>query len=108
MKFNQADIKYLSEVGCGGMFELILNQGLSSQYPQGIPVQKGIILSRIQRKLDTEDHIVELEEAEFDLVKEAFGNNAKFGATQFRLVSLYTENIEQAMRPTTQEEKQLQ
>lgn len=106
--FNDADKKYLFDVGYAGMFELILNQGLSSQFPNGgIPLHKGIILARIQRKLDLKDNSVELEEAEFDLVKEAFGQNAKFSATQFRLVAIYMEKIEQAKVPTPQEEKPL-
>lgn len=105
VKFNETDIKYLETMGYGGMFELLFTQGLSSLHSNGIPVTKGIILSRIQRKLDSASESLELEESEFDLVKEAFGHNAKFAASQYRLVSHYISKIEEATKKASTEKE---
>jgi len=81
-------------------FEVIFNQGLGALYPQGLTLSKGKVLSRIQKKLDalkSHDLHLELEEAEFDLVKEVFlSESVKFMPTQYRLVSIYVDSIEKA------------
>lgn len=101
-KFQSAEEKeYFIQFGTLGVFESLLNQAIGSMYPQGLPLPKGKILARIQRQIDTETSKyvlsteLNVEEAEFDLIKSTFQNdNVKFHPGQYRVVSQVIEAIE--------------
>jgi hypothetical protein len=80
------------------MFEDMLIAGLNNKFPSGMPTRDGRILNRILEKLDKSDDnfFLILEESEFDLVKSAFDENARFQPGQYRLICQYQENIEKA------------
>lgn len=92
------------ETGFAGFFEHLLNQGLSSKHPQGqVPFSKGKILARIQTKLDDlkpeKKTILEVEEAEFDLIKAVFlDENTTWGVPQMQVVVEFANAIEQAQK----------
>ena len=74
-------------------------------------MQKGKTLARLQRRLDAaEKHAesINLEDAEFDLVKRTFlHDDVKFSPQQYRVVLSIVENIEKASleEPTEDEKK---
>lgn len=100
LKLNDTEKEFFAKDGQKSVFENILNQALSTKYPQGIPAKTGRILARIYTKLDaTEVDTLELEEAEFELVRDALtGEEARFAPQQFRLLSLYAAAIEAAAK----------
>lgn len=110
-KIDPAEVKFFDEQGAVGIFEILLNDALKSLYPQGVPMQKGKTLARLQRRLDAaEKHAesINLEDAEFDLVKRTFlHDDVKFSPQQYRVVLSIVENIEKASleEPTEDEKK---
>lgn len=93
----------IKKIGFAVPFEVLFNQAIGGKYPQGLPLLQGRILNRIQRKIDkltVEDTLLELEESEYDLVKEVMLDpNVRFSANQYRLVTAIVENIEAAGKP---------
>lgn len=84
-------------IGHKGMFENYLSSALDKKGgDRGVKPFEARILHRIQNKLDasTSDFIV-LEEAEFDLIKEAFRREeSQWPALQVRALMQYLANIE--------------
>jgi len=84
-------------IGQKGMFENYLSSALDKKGgDRGVKPFEARILSRIQNKLDAaKADYVELEEAEFDLVKEAFRReDSQWPAMQVRALMQYLSNIE--------------
>lgn len=102
VKFNPAEIDFCEKDGQKALFESILNQALQGKHPQGMPSKDGRVLARIYSKLDGANRmsgVLELEESEFEIIQSALtGDQAKFNPAQFRLVSEYARNIEEALK----------
>lgn len=98
LKLNEAEEKHISELGYKRLFENILNQLLRSKHPQGIQGVKGRIYSRILNKLDvSESELLEIEDAEFDIIKEVFlSDETTFDPEQTRLIMQYVTAVEEA------------
>lgn len=98
LKLNEQETRFLTDVGEKVFFENTLNQGLSNKYPSGMPIAKQKIYSRLLDKLDSDcTGTLEIEEAEFDLIKEVMtSEDAKFHPGQTRLISQYLQAIEAA------------
>lgn len=94
--------QFMDEVGHIGVFETLLVSGMQSLYPQGIPMSKGKVLARLQRRFDECEKNVEnvtIEDAEFDLIKSVFKNDdVKFQPGQYRPVMSILDNIEAATK----------
>lgn len=101
-KFNPAEKEFCSKDGQKALFESILNQALQGKHPQGMPSKDGRVLARVYSKLDAAEAtfgILSLEEAEFEIIHSALmGEQAKFNPAQFRLISEYGKNIEEALK----------
>lgn len=99
---SEGDKVGLETLGYGNFFELLLVYSLRKKFSNGVPVPKGKILARIQRKLTklgTSGTVLTLEEAEFDLIKDAFcSEESSFDPAQYRLVSLYIDRIEDSKK----------
>lgn len=98
LKLTEADRELFQKDNQRTVFENVLNQALQMKSPNGLPTKEGRILSRICDKLDrAEEGKLELEEAEFDLIEDAFFNDkAQFQPAQYRLISQYQLAIEKA------------
>lgn len=97
---NDASKQWLKEEGYSGAFTNLLNQGISGQFPQGVPLSKAKILSRIQDKLkamESDDQTLDIEEAEYDLLKSVFMNDSTpFLIGQVGLATIFSEAVEKA------------
>jgi hypothetical protein len=97
-KMVEQEVKLMAELGVIGVFETLLIQGLSSMYPQGLPMVKGKTLARLQARIlgiPSTQTSINVEDAEFDLVKQVFaGEDAKFQATQYGVVLQYADALE--------------
>lgn len=88
---------FFAQTGFKGILENLVTQGLTSKYRDGLTNSKQRILNRLLNKLDSigQDNILEIEGAEFDLLKEVFlSEDVKFQPTQSRLVVQYINKIE--------------
>lgn len=97
-KMSEQEVKLMTDMGVIGVFEMLLVQGLTSIYPQGLPMPKGKTLARLQARIlhiTPKDTCIIIEDAEFDLVKQVFtGEEAKFQASQYGVVLQYADAIE--------------
>lgn len=100
LKLNEVEKEYFNKDNQKTVFENMLLQALNSQYNSGVPAREGRVLSRVLNKLDLADKykgVLHLEEAEFELVQKALsGDQSKFQAGQYRLLSQYHSNLEKA------------
>ena len=96
LKLSSNEQAYFQKDGQKSAFETIMNQALQSKHPQGIKGPMGRLYSRILNKLDSASGgVLELEEAEFDLIKALFtGNDISYQPQQYRLISLYQQAVE--------------
>ena len=100
LKLNPIEERVIDEQGFAPVFENILSGALQTKYQQGLTGPKLKSLNRILRKLDTVDgtaSTIELESAELDLVKEAFGEDIPVQPAQVRIFSLYQEEVERCV-----------
>lgn len=97
-KMSEQEVKLMTDMGVVGVFEMLLVQGLSSIYPQGLPMTKGKILARLQARVaisPVQNTQIDIEDAEFDLVKQVFaGEEAKFQASQYGVILQYVDALE--------------
>lgn len=90
-------IASLKKAGPKVVFENYLNDALRHKNGNGVKLAEGRILNRILAKLDaaTTDTL-DLEEAEYDLIKSSFMNeSAGWQPEQIRAVIKYIDNLEQ-------------
>lgn len=90
--------------GYADFFEALLNNAIAAKYQQAqVPLAKGRILARIQGKLDElkprEGHEagsnLEVEEAEFDLIKSVFcDESTAFHVSQLQLAIVFADAVE--------------
>lgn len=94
----ESEILEIEKTGQKQLFENTLNQGLQSLHPQGINGVNAAAYRRLLRSLDdSSDGAMDIEEAEFDLLKSIFKKDgARFMPSQTRLIGLYAERIEEA------------
>lgn len=79
------------------VFENFLYETLRSLYPKGLGPRDLRTLDRILQKLDSSQGEIELEAAEFELVKDAFENqNCRLDPKCARIVAQYRRAIESA------------
>lgn len=99
-KVSDVERKFFETTGLAGIFETLLVQGLTSMHPQGLPLSKGKTLARLQRRIEDtpkDATSMEIEDADYDLIKEVFsGEGARFAPQQYRIVSEIAANVESA------------
>lgn len=99
---NELTREFLLKEGCSTAFHNLLSQGVTGQFPQGIPLGKGKILARIQKKLQEmgpQDTLLDVEEAEYDLLKTVFMNDSTpFSVGQVALAAIFSEAVERAVK----------
>lgn len=92
--------EWMRTAGYAEVFSQLLNQGISGQFPNGIPLGKGKILAGIQvklREIEPTETELEVEEAEYDILKSVFLNeNTLFNWAQLQLAVRYAEAIERS------------
>jgi len=93
---NPDEQKFIEQAGFTLVFENIINAAFQVRYPQGIGGSVQRTYGRILNKLDTQEHDqLNLEESEFDLLKDLFMHEgARFHPSQTRLILKYIERIE--------------
>lgn len=98
LKTADEEKEQILSLGSVIVFEALFIQGLNRRYQAGLPLAKGKLLARIQTKLDklnSSNSILDLEESEFDLVKEVFtSEDSSFGPSQYRAVMQFIRAIE--------------
>jgi hypothetical protein len=96
LKMIPEEAKFIAENGFNGVFENVVNHAIHTRYPQGIGGRTQRTFARILNKLDaTKDNLLQLEEDEFELLKNLFTHDeAKFPATQTRLIDAYVKQFE--------------
>ena len=78
-------------------FEEAIIGALMTRYKEGVPLSIQRTIFNIMNKVEkSENEIIELEEAEFDLIKESF-LNGKFNPAGYKISVQIEKNIEQAM-----------
>lgn len=98
LKLSDAEKLHLETFGFGGLLESLLIQGLSLKYKEGLVGSKQRILNRILDKLDFRKNDIDLEESEFDLIKEVFlDESVKFHPSQARLICQYMDKLEKLL-----------
>lgn len=98
LRLSDAEKQHIESFGFGGLLESLLIQGLSFKYKDGIGGAKQRVLNRILDKLDFRKDDIELEESEFDLLKEVFlDENVKFHPSQSRLICQYMDKVEKLL-----------
>lgn len=100
LNISDEEKKHVEKLKFSGLFEQTLNQVLTAKYRDGFKGSQQRIFSRILDKLDeATENKIELEEAEFDLIKGAFlDENTAFNPGQTRLIIQYVKAIELAAR----------
>lgn len=98
LRLNEKEKVFIAESGEKSILENILNQGLAGKYPSGMSTDKRRIYGRLLEKMDADTSgTLEIEEAEFDLIKEAIASDeARFLPEQTRLISQYLKAIDMA------------
>jgi len=96
LKMNPDEQKFIEAAGLKIVFENILNNAFQVRYPQGIGGSVQRTYGRILTKLDVQEYDqVNLEEGEFDLLKNLFTHEgARFHPSQTRLILKYIQEIE--------------
>lgn len=83
------------------LFEIMLNQYLSARFQRGLSGPRNRALARVLQKLDKLEEgsiTLELEDAEFDLIKDAFMHDESFIRPEHtRLIAMYVEHAEEAI-----------
>lgn len=95
--------KAFTEIGVKGAFEQYLNQAISHKHRGGLRLTEGRILARVFDKLDAAQGLeLELEEAEFDLIRGAFlHEEGGWQPSQYRVVTQILNAIEKAEKDGT-------
>lgn len=84
------------------VFEIMLSQYLSARFQRGLSGPRSRALVRMMKKLDQLEvggYTLELEDAEFDLIDDAFRHDEVLIRPEHaRLIGMYIENAEEAAR----------
>lgn len=96
LKMIPEEAKFIVDNGFNAVFENVVNHAIHTRYPQGIGGRTQRTFARILNKLDaTKNDLLQLEEDEFELLKNLFTHeDAKFPATQTRLIDAYVKQFE--------------
>lgn len=93
LKLNEREVKVDDKV----IFENILAQGFQAIYKDGLNQKARRSHGRILDSLDkSSDGFIDVEEAEFDFLKEIFGEKSKFNPMQTRLIMQYEKALSDA------------
>lgn len=102
LKLSDNDRKAVVKLGFNGLFleQLVIairgKWGVQAMNPSaGLPMSKGRIWHRIEKKLEARETTVEFEEAEWDFIKELLlSESTPWDPVQYRLIMQYVDKIE--------------
>lgn len=104
-KLPKEELEYLEHIGFNKMFEIEIVTAIRSHYgsqlgtyghsQQGLPLSKGRIWARILEKLQGDSTTIELEEAEYDFVRQVMTHDdTKFDPSRYLIAIQYVRKVE--------------
>lgn len=97
LRLTDEERERIEKDGQKRLFENMLLLCLQRTHPQGMRVADHRVANRILTKLDAAAGcVLELEEAEFDVLKAAFSDDIKYDAGLVRQIAMMVENIKGA------------
>jgi hypothetical protein len=104
-KLPKEELDYLAQIGFNKMFEIEIVTAIRSHYgsqvgpyghpQQGLPLNKGRIWARILEKLQGESTTIDLEEAEYDFIRQVMTHDdTKFDPSRYLIAIQYVRKVE--------------
>ena len=99
-KLSKEEQDFILTFGQVGVLENLLLSGINQIHKEGLPIKQAKLLGRLQRKFEAvaKDAVeVQIEDAEFDFLKEVFTDEqVRFSPAQCRVVLAIIENLDSA------------